>query len=192
MITAWAAIACFIACNDYKTFEELKSEEKVVIRRIIAEKGIEVLSEYPSDGVFGENQFVELESGIYLNVVDSGNGNRAKTNTTLLVRASGYCYDADTPFYFSTFSNSATLFEFKYGMAYSVVSNHALSYDAYYMFFSLGIESVLSYVGDSSIVKMIIPGYAEISETLGSSSYQTSNSNQYYPIYYDKVRYIFY
>jgi hypothetical protein len=192
-ITFWCIVYGFFACNDYKTFEELKSEEKVVIRRIIAEKGISVLSEYPADGVFAENEYVELESGIYLNVVDSGCGDRAVANLTyVLVRASGYVYDADTPYYFSTFANNSYPFEFKYGQAYSVANQHYASYDAYYYYFGMGIESILNYVGDSAVVKLIVPGYSEISDYRAGSTYQSSNSNQYYTIFFDKVRYIYY
>jgi len=193
IVAAWCALSAFFACNKTKTFEELKSEEKVVVRRIIADKGISVLSEYPADGVFADNEYVELESGIYLNVIDSGCGERAVANSTyLLVRASGYVYDADTPFYFSTFGTTAFPFEFKYGQAYSVSSSHYSSFDSYYYYFGIGIESILQYVGDSAVVKMIVPGYSEISEYRAGSTYQSSNSNQYYPIFYDKVRYIFY
>ncbi|MDR1814176.1 MAG: DUF4827 domain-containing protein [Tannerella sp.] len=182
-----------VSCNDTKTYEELKSEEKVVIRRIIASKDIEVLSEFPASGVFGENQFVQLESGIYLNIVDSGNGVRATAGTTtVLVRTRGEIYDADTPYHFNTFANTAYPFEFLYGMAYYVVNEHAQSGDYYYLAFGMGLESILQYVGDSSVVKLIVPGYSEISQQPAGSTYQSANTNQYYPIYYDKVRYLFY
>ena len=98
-----------VSCNKTPTYEELKAAENKVIRRIISEKKIKVLSEYPQNGVFGENEFVQLSSGIYLNVVDSGNGNRAKLGSTeLLVRVSGESYHDDTTVVtFSTFSNTA-------------------------------------------------------------------------------------
>jgi hypothetical protein len=183
-----------ISCNDSKSYEELKEEERVIIKRIIAEKGIEVLSEYPVDGVFGEKQFVELDNGIYLNVVDSGNGNRAVVNsTTILIRTSGYIYDTtDTPYYFNTFANTAYPFEFKYGLAYNVVSEHASYSDSYALLFGQSLEHALAYVGDSAIVQMIVPGYSEINELPAGSTYQSSNRNQYYPIFYNKIRYIFY
>ena len=62
----------------------------------------------------------------------------------------------------------------------------------YYYYFSLGLESVLSYVGDSSVVKLIVPGYSEVSGAPGGSTLQSSDSYKYIPIYYDRVRYIFY
>ncbi|MDR3309057.1 MAG: DUF4827 domain-containing protein [Tannerella sp.] len=181
-----------VSCNDTPTYEELKSAEQVIIKRIIAERGIEVLSEYPTDGVFGKNQFVELSSGIYMNVIDSGNGVHAQYNaTTVLMRVCGYVYDADPPYYFNSFGNTGYPFEFKYGLAYSVVSEHQASGDNYYLCFGMGLESALQYVGDSAWVKLIVPGYSEISDMPAGSTYQSANTQKYYPIYYDSVRYVF-
>jgi hypothetical protein len=197
-----SALACCVAglvfsvsCSKkYPTFEELKSAETKEIRRIIEDKGIEVIKEYPASGVFGENQFVELSSGIYLNVVDSGNGNRAKLSaTTILIRTELEYYDGtDSVRTFSSFSNTSYPFEFKYGYGYSVVSAHSQYEDLYAYFFSVGLESILSYVGEGAEVKLIVPGYSEINSVAGGSIYQTSNNYRYIPIYYKRVKYTFY
>ena len=182
-----------VSCNDIPTYEELKSAENKVIRSILDEKNIKVLSEYPENGVFGENEFVQLNSGIYLNVVDSGNGNRAVYGVTdLLVRVSGESYHKDTTIAFSTFHNAAYPFEFRYGSAYNVVQDYARFENLYYYYFSMGLESILSYVGDSSVVRLIVPGYSEIDGAPGGSTMQSSDRYRYVPIYYDRVRYIFY
>ena len=183
----------------------MKAAEKKIINRVLAEKNIEVLKEYPENGVFGENQFFQLPSGIYLNVVDSGNGNRAVINETMvLVRTSGEYYALDTAISFNTFSTISTPFgyistpfEFKYGLASNVVSEHSYNYNGlYYYFFGIGLESILTYVGDSSTVKLIVPGYSEITvgnSPLGAgSTFQNSDGYSFIPIYYDRVRYIFY
>jgi len=182
-----------VSCNKTPTYEELKADEKKLIRRILAENDIDVLHEYPTSGVFGENQFVELSSGIYLNVVDSGNGQRAVLyETDVLVRASLTYYDQDKEVSVNLFSNTNSPFEFKYGFASRVVSEYASAYtSSYYGFFSIGLESILSYVGDSAVVKLIIPGYSEISNYPAGSSFQSSNSRVFIPIYYDRVRYTF-
>jgi len=183
-----------VSCNKTPTYEEMKAAENKIIRRILSEKKIKVLSEYPTNGVFGENEFLQLSSGIYLNIVDSGNGNRPVYGVTeLLVRVSGdYYYDDTTLIDFNTFTNVSYPFEFKYGNAYNVVQNYSSSENLYYYFFSLGLESVLSYVGDSSVVKLIVPGYSEINGAPGGSSMQSSRTYSYTPIYYDRVRYVFY
>jgi len=186
------------SCNKTPTYEEMKAAEKKLINRILAEKNIEVLDEYPENGVFGENQFVELSTGIYLHVVDSGNGNRAVYNeTVVLVRASGSYYETDETTDFNTFLNTFPPFEFRYGRASTVVNEHVSSYDMYYMVFSAGLESILEYVGENAIVKLIVPGYAEINSggtyySVGSTFQTSGMSNTFVPIYYDRVRYTYY
>ncbi|MDR2680235.1 MAG: DUF4827 domain-containing protein [Tannerella sp.] len=185
-----------VSCSkNVPTFEELKSAERKEINRIIAEKGIKVIKEYPANGVFGENEFVELSSGVYLHVIDSGNGNRATYNaTTILVRLDAEYYNMSTDSIekASFFANHLPPFEFKYGHAYSIMFAHKQVGDAYTYFFSAALESILSYVGDSSEVKLLVPGYSEINNYEGGSAYQTSSQYKYIPIYYDRVRYIYY
>jgi hypothetical protein len=180
--------------EDMKSYEELKRDEKKVISRMLSEKNIEVLKDFPANGVFGGNQFVELKSGIYLNVIDSGNGNRAVYNsTTVLVRASGSFYYNNSVDSFNTFLNSEYPMEFKYGLAINVRQEHSLSLDNYYYLFGAALEEVLSYVGENAEVKMIVPGYSEINSSYQAGSpFQTSNTNEYVPIYYDKIKYTFY
>ena len=188
-----------VSCNNTPTYEELKAAEQKVIRRIIDEKGITILTEYPENGVFKDNEFVQLKSGIYLNVIDSGNGNRAAAyQTDVLVRVSGeytakiYGTKDDSLYVFSTFPNIFEPFEFRYGNAYGVAQDKSQYNVYYYSYFGMGIESILSYVGDSAIVKMIIPGHSEINGGPGGSSMQNGSGTAYIPIYYDRVRYTFY
>jgi hypothetical protein len=152
------------------------NDEKKAISRLVDEQGFEILRDYPANGVFGEKQFVKLDNGLYLNVVDSGNGNRPATGTSILVRASGRILLHDTVT-FNGFDPMNTIIiwpmEFRYGI---YASNDQAGY-----FFSEGLMGGLNYAGDSSIVKLIVPF------KLGSSYQQTDGK----PIYYDKVRYIF-
>lgn len=187
-----------VSCNKTPTFEEMKAAEKKIIRKILSEKNFEVLEEYPENGVFGENQYVLLNSGIYLNVVDSGNGNRAVydgyNSTDVLVRVSGTYYTSDETYDFNTFTNASAPFSFKFGFASSVIQDYSYNYySEYYMYFSRGLESILELVGDSAIVKLLIPGHASVGNYEAGSSFQTSGmSYTFIPIYYDKVRYTFY
>ncbi|MDR3140509.1 MAG: DUF4827 domain-containing protein [Tannerellaceae bacterium] len=169
------AVLFALSCNNNKSYTDMLKAEKKAIDRFIDEQGFEILKNYPANGVFGEKQFVLLSSGLYLNVIDSGNGNRAEYGTSILLRASGK-WLLDT-LSFNGFDPAnmtvAWPLEFKYGR-YN--SNDVSNY-----FFCEGLMSVLEYVGDSSVVKLIVPF------KIGSSDQQTNG----YPIYYDKVRYIF-
>ena len=182
-----------VSCNNTPTYEELKAAEQKIIRRILDEKGITIIKEYPKNGVFKEKEFFQLSSGIYLNVVDSGNGDRAVPyQTDILIRVSGEAYLKDGVDTFSTFINVYEPFEFRYGNAYGVGQEKSQYNNLYYSYFGMGMESILSYVGDSAIVKMIVPGHSEISGAPGGSSMQNGNGTAFIPIYYDRVRYIFY
>ena len=203
LATFWAALTFIftVSCNKTITYEEMKTAENKIIRSIIADHNFEVLEEYPKSGIFGENQFVQLSSGIYLNVVDSGNGNRAeyrngsKGGTEVLVRVSGYYYYSGTIDTFTTFTNTYPPMNFEYGFAKNVVDDHSYSYDyynIYYLYFGTGIESILSYVGDSAIVKLIVPGYSEINSSPAGSSMQSGDGNAFIPIFFDRIRYTFY
>lgn len=182
ILMIFCAVVFVLSCDKNKSYTDMLKDERKAIERFIDEEGIEVLKNYPENGVFKENQFVKLSSDIYLNVVDSGNGNRASAGTDILLRASGKVLLHDT-FSFNGFDpldgpsgyyGVTWPLAFKYG-AYSTVND----YSGY--FFSVGLASGLEYVGDSSIVKLIVPFKH------GSSFQQTDGK----PIYFDKVRYIF-
>jgi hypothetical protein len=164
----------------------MKRDEKKAIDRLIATEGFEILSKYPTDGVFGEKQFVVLDNGVYLNVIDSGNGNRPKLySTTILMRCSGrYIFEAEDSF--SIFRNDTYPIEFIYGYASIVISQAASSSlaSAEWYLLSPGVQSVLEYVGENAEVKLIVPFEQ-------GSSYQTANDLGA-PLYYDRVKFTFY
>lgn len=71
-----------VSCDKTKSYTEHLKDERKAIERLIDREGFKVLKNYPSDGVFKENEFVKLENDVYLNVIDSGNGNRAVLGQT--------------------------------------------------------------------------------------------------------------
>ncbi|MDR1102175.1 MAG: DUF4827 domain-containing protein, partial [Tannerella sp.] len=170
---------CISSCSkSVRSYAEMKRDEKKSIDRLIATEGFEILSKYPADGVFGEKQFVLLDNGVYLNVIDSGNGNRAKLySTTILMRCSGqFIFQTDTGS-FTIFSNSEFPIEFIYGYASNVISLYAsASTSWYYLLLSTGLQSVLEYVGENAEVKLIVPFEQ-------GSSYQSENQRGA-PLYY--------
>jgi len=134
-----------------------------------------LIKDYPENGVFEENEFVQLSNGVYLNVVDSGNGNRAVLyNTEVLYRCRFRYLDSDE--LIDLFAPHHYPIEFIYG-------NHTVSssYPAGYQLLSEGVGSILNYVGDSAIVRLIVPF------KVGSP-----RSQQYYEtIFYDRLKFTF-
>ena len=87
------AIVTFSSCNNSKTYAQYLDEEKKKIERFIDKNDIKVLSEYPKDSVFQENEFFfDSSTGIYYNVIDSGNGRRIEVGEEFYVRYKGLSY----------------------------------------------------------------------------------------------------
>ena len=82
---------CLSSCDkDRISYPKMKKEQKKAIDQFISSQGIEVLHKYPANGVFGEKQFYLTDEGVYIHVVDSGNGHRAQfRKTEVLMRFSG-------------------------------------------------------------------------------------------------------
>ena len=177
-------IVCFITilmgCSNSKTYTDRLNDERKAINSLINREGFSIIS-YPKDGVFAENEFAILPNGVYINVIDSGNGNRAiPGSTVILSRFSGDVLrvDKDTILYsFDTFAGNLYPLAFLYG------TNRLLDSDDGYSneIFSDGFRSALAHVGDSSIVKLIVPFRA------GS----ITQSSGYMPIYFSRIRYTF-
>lgn len=186
-----AGVVIFSSCNNNKTYADMKKAQKKAINKFISERNVEVLHKWPTDSIFEENQFLLLDNGVYLNIVDSGNGNRAELGKTkILMRCSGeHIFNADTGA-FNLFVNHIDPIEFTYGYASDVISQSSTLYSYYgtetpeFFYLSKGVESILQYVGENAIVKLIVP-FEE------GSGYQ-SNSNYGAPLYYDRLRYQFY
>ena len=176
-----------------KSFSEYKKEEREAINRLIAKEGFEILSKYPSDGVFGEKQFVLLDNGCYLNVIDSGNGNRATSGkTVVLMRCSSIGIMPNDTFSYSIFSNGNQPLEFVFGKMYEAKTIASNDYSGFsYLFLSPGVESALEHVGDYAIVRMIIPfdngQSTKYPWGIGSAAQDQSKT----PMYYDRIRYVF-
>lgn len=147
-----SAVLFSASCSKSKSLGEMLKDEKKAINRLRDQNGLVFLDEYPKDGVFKPNEFFKLESGVYMNVVDSGNGKRAqldRTKVSMRVIMKGLISDTTT---FDNFPNGASPAEFTYG-------NYSFSnpYTTEYYIVSEGIAAPLEYVGEYAIVKLIVP-----------------------------------
>ena len=59
-----------ISCSKTKSYTDMLKDEKKAINRLIDENDFEILKDFPEDSVFKENQFVRLENGTYLNIIE--------------------------------------------------------------------------------------------------------------------------
>ena len=60
-----------VSCDKTKSYTERLKDERKAIDRLIDHEGFKILKNYPSDGVFKENEFVKLDNDVYLNVCSS-------------------------------------------------------------------------------------------------------------------------
>lgn len=188
-IVGWVLLLCaawaFPACDDNKSYAEMLEDERDAIERLIDEEGIVVLDEYPADGVFAENEFYLMDNDVYINVIDSGNGNHMGTRQNVICRFKARIFKSDTA-EVDGFSSSAfpVTMICSYSSYYNTIQAYASNEDGnnyFANFVSEGLASGLQYVGDSSEVKLIVPF-----KVSSSMFYQTGD-----PVYYERVRYIF-
>ena len=96
-----ALLACgvaFQACDNTKTYAEMLDEEKDAIKAFIRDSSITVISQtdfYRNDSTtdVSKNEYVQLASGVYMQIVDKGSENPADTvkpNDKILVRFMEY------------------------------------------------------------------------------------------------------
>lgn len=183
----------FQACDDTKTYAEMLEEEDDAIADFINKEGIKVISQtefFDNDSVTDveKNEFVQLSSGVYMQIVDKGSDNPAdtvKNNDLVLVRFMEYSLlDKDT-----TLSNLTLPYlvdEFKYTASSSSIASifiQGLMYMAYgYTAVPAGWLVPLPYVRDKAHVRLIVPS------KMGHQS-----AMQYvYPYYYDITKYQIY
>lgn len=157
-----------LSCSKTKSYTDMLNDEKKAIEQLIAREGIEVLKDFPKDSVFEPNQFVILDNGVYLNIVDRGDNDRAVLNKTkILSRFSATMFTRkDSSKIYSNYGPSGGKYgpvEFIYGQ-FTPISNPTTNNKEDYMYeydlnamLSEGMETGLEYVGNKGKVKLIVP-----------------------------------
>lgn len=159
------------------TYSDCLEKEKTIIDKFMTEHKFKVLKVFPDDGVFRDKEFVLLDNGVYIHVIDSGNGNRPTTRTEIESIAKGQILYKDSTRCFDGFQNNEKWAEWPIKFKHNDMS----SSNKNYYFLGEGYSSAMNYVGDSSSVSMIVPF------TVGSI-YQYST---FIPIYFEKIDFTF-
>ncbi len=191
-ITGFVMLMCAAlsvsSCDDTKSYTERLEAEKDAIERLMEQEGIVVLDDYPADGVFRENEFVKLENDVYLNVIDSGNGNRIGEGVrqNVICRFTARIFMSDTVTIDGFASNYLPVTMqctpyYEYNMMQTTAVQDGSASSGLEMYVSEGLASGLYHVGDSAEVKLIVP--FKISSTMLRQMYE--------PVYFTRVRYIF-
>ena len=166
-----AVSAIFCACDETKTYAEKMEEEDNAIEAFIRDSSITVISQsefYANDSVtdVSKNEYVQLASGVYMQIVDKGSENLADTirpNEVVLVRFSEYSlFDKMV-----TVSNLETPYmvdEFRYTVTSSSIAGIFSTATVGAMYYYYGSTTVpagwlaaLAYIRDGAHVKLIVP-----------------------------------
>ena len=167
-VLAFFAASIFFACNKTKTAQELLQDEKKATNRFIAENGFIITSD--SAEMYNNNVFFKTKEGLYIHVIDSGNGNKAVYNQEVLVRFRDLTYFKDDTTKYSNMSALSSPYTFRYGNANSYSS---LACDGW----AIG----LSLVSENAEVSLIVP----------SALQPYTDQGSYSPIYIGWLKYRF-
>ncbi|GHT20260.1 DUF4827 domain-containing protein [Bacteroidia bacterium] len=179
VISLVATVFATMSCDTSKTLQEYIDEEKDAIRKYLSMQEIEVLSIFPADTTFKENEYFRASSdGLYFRVAKKGTGRQIKSMNEVLVRFDYFYYvksfvskeGADTIFA-STFANYFPM-EFQYGNPYSYGKN---TYDLS----CNGWAVPLSYVNEGTVIDLLVPS------ALGTSS----DNSGFSPVFYKNLIY---
>lgn len=181
--------ACLMgSCSKTRSYTDMLNDEKKAIDRLIDSLGIEVLKDFPDDSIFAENQFVKMDNGVYMNIIDRGEGRATLYSTRIMYRCNAYYFlnyfqlcinsnygpnsNGTVPYP----ANGAQTVPFIYGEG--TTNNQA---DPKYIYVSEGIQTPLQYVGHRGRVKLIVP--------FDKGNYYDQGEG--YPVYYEVLEYLF-
>ena len=88
-------LAIFFACDNTKTYAEKLADEKKAIQKFISARDFKTITqeEFEKDTITGEDTYVMLSDGIYLNIVSRGSENvedTIQTGQNVVVRFTEY------------------------------------------------------------------------------------------------------
>ena len=173
-----AIISCVsFSCNRSKSLQELLQEERKAIERFILTNNIKLVESYPQDHAFKENEYYKTAEGLFMQVVDSGNGTMVKPNNDVSLRFEYLQYiknvvQGDTTRYYSY--NPRQPFSFVYFSRNSYIPDLNNVYDV-----SQAWVIPLSYVGEGAIVNLIVPS------SIGSSG----DNSEIRPVFFRNLHY---
>ncbi|MCC8144884.1 MAG: DUF4827 domain-containing protein [Bacteroidales bacterium] len=178
ILTAMIAGIFLVACENQKTAQEYIREERKAIERFITTKNIKVLNNYPANHNFGANEFYRTNEGLYIQVVDSGNGTRVRPLIDRVQVRFNYLIDVKS--YVTGAKDSVVPPESILPMQfiYGVPGSYGQP-DVLYNFSCDGWAIPLQYIYEEAIINLIVP-----------SSLGTKNDNQYFVArYYHNLKY---
>ena len=173
-----AAGWCFQACDNTKSYAEMLDDEKDAIKDFINENNITVITQsefYAQDSTtdLSRNEYVQLASGVYMQIVSKGSDNPAdtvKNNDLVLVRFREYNI-MDKAYEASNLEDAQYVDEFRYTVTSSSITG--LFTQGYMQLYHgtavpAGWLVALSYVRNMGAVNLIVPSKMGASDAMSS------------------------
>lgn len=175
ILTIFTVLISTLSCKDQKTYADYLKDETKAIDEFIIKNNFNILTKYPSNGVFGNNDFYkDPETKVYYNIIEYGDTTKSLSfREEVYVRFKGLKYFMidDSTTYSNTEQKEPQVIEY-----YGPVNPNTRSY-----YSTPGWAVPLPRIGHNAVVKMIVPF------NMGSST----ERSQYMPSYYDRVEYRF-
>jgi len=167
----------FQACSDDKTYAEQMKDERNAIAAYIKENNIKVitLQDFEKDTItnVAENEYVQFGNGVYMQIVNRGEGDTIKNRDQVIVRFTEYnimkkqqwasnFYDAsasNTPDVFDYFDqqeNAYGLFSQSY-LRYWYIANAGMTASNFSTGVPVGWLVPIKYIKNLAHVKIIVP-----------------------------------
>lgn len=175
-IIALLSILIFAAsCKDQKTYADYLREETRAIDEFIIKNNLNILTKFPSNGVFGDNDFYkDPETKVYYNIIEYGD-----TTENIFLGEVVYVRFKGLKYFMMDDSTTYTNIDHREPQVIEFIGPVNSSTRSYYSVPGWAVP--LPRVGHRAIIKMIVPF------NMGSSS----ERSQYMPSYYDRIEYRF-
>ncbi|WP_321333468.1 DUF4827 domain-containing protein [uncultured Bacteroides sp.] len=174
--------ALFQACDNTKTYADMLADEKDAINAFIKDNNIKVISqaEFEKDTVtdLATNEYVGFSNGVYMQIVDRGEGDTVKSRDVILVRFMEYDILQKDTTSVSNYDTDGWVDAFNYTASGTTVSGQFTEgnmLSAYGGNVPAGWLIPLKYIRDRAHVKLIVP----------SKMGHTVASQYTYPYFYD-------
>lgn len=175
IISILAILISAASCKDQKTYADYLNEETKAIDEFIVRNNLNILTKFPSNGVFGDKDFYkDPQTKVYYNIIEYGDTTESISfREKVYVRFMGLKYFMvdDSTTYTNNDHRDPQEIEFIGPVNSSTRSNYSIP----------GWAVPLPRLGHDAVVKMIVPF------NMGSSN----DRSQYQPTYYDRVEYRF-
>ena len=162
----------FFACDKQKTAQEMLKEERKSIGRFISNN--EIIETNDTAQMHQDKVYYKTKEGLYIHVINRGNGNKAKYDQKILVRYSDLIYFNDTTKY-SNMSSKEPSLTFNYNNSYTYGGSDG------YDLSCAGLSIGLGLVSENAEVSLIVP--SELQSSFRQGFYQ--------PIYFGFLKYRF-